>query len=189
VSVTKRSLSDRDRDDLTVRIQPMRRRHLRGVIKIENQVYPRPWTIGVFHGEIGIRDGSRCYIVARVDGTIVGYAGLMFGVDEAHVTNIAVDPAWHRHKIGTRLLLALARQARAAAARHLTLEVRVSNKAAQAMYQRFGFAPAGIRPKYYENVEDAIVMWAHDIDTAAYAERLRSIEAEVPGVTELEGLA
>jgi ribosomal-protein-alanine N-acetyltransferase len=188
VSLTRRLPPSTDPAALDVVITPMRRRHLRSVLRIENQVYPRPWTVGVFHGELGLRDGSRCYVVARAGGTLVGYAGLMIGVDEAHVTNIAVDPAWQRHKVGSRLLLTVAYRARAQGSRHLTLEVRVSNKPAQAMYARFGFVPAGIRAKYYENVEDAIVMWAHDIDSPAYAERLRGIEADLPGATRWEAV-
>ncbi len=161
-----------------VTIEPMRRRHLRQVLGIEAQVYPRPWSIGIFQTElIEARRGARSYFVARQDGAVVGYAGLMFAPDEAHVTNIAVDPAHHRSKIGTRLLLRLAHVAIERGCSALSLEVRVSNSPAQAMYQRFGFAPAGVRKNYYENVEDAIVMWAHDIDRPAYAARLRELEA------------
>lgn len=173
----------RPADELLVRIEPMRRRHVRSVLRIEDRVYPRPWSASVFHTELGYNDGSRCYLVARVDRHLVGYGGFLMAVDDAHITNIAVDPRWHRHKIATRLLLTLAREAQASGATHLTLEVRVSNVAAQALYRRFGFAPAGVRTKYYENVEDAIIMWAHDIDQPAYAERLAAIEATVPGRT------
>jgi [ribosomal protein S18]-alanine N-acetyltransferase len=66
--------------------------------------------------------------------------------------------------------------------------VRMSNSGAQALYQRFGFVPAGIRKGYYhETREDALVMWANDIDTPAYAERLAAIERGVPGSTVVEG--
>ena len=175
------ALPDTDPGELHVRIQRMRRRHLRSVLKIERQVYPRPWTIGVFTSELS--NPERCYVVAKVGSTLVGYGGMLFSADDAHVANIAVDPRWHRHKIGSRLLLTLARFAVDHGYRNLTLEVRVSNLGAQAMYHRFGLAPAGIRPRYYENTEDAIVMWANDIDRPEYAARLAAIEADVPGVT------
>ena len=71
----------------------------------------------------------------------------------------------------------------------MTLEVRVSNAGAQALYTSFGFVPVGVRKKYYENVEDAIVMWAHDIDQPEFASRLRALEAGIPGRTSWEGLA
>jgi ribosomal-protein-alanine N-acetyltransferase len=170
--------------DIHVRISPMRRRHLRGVMRIETQVYPRPWTLSVFGAEIAQKD-TRCYIVAKVGSRLVGYAGLLFGVDEAHITNVAVDPTWHRHHIGTRLMLTLLDQARVHTSDHVTLEVRVSNHGAQAMYRRFGFAPAGVRQKYYEGVEDAIVMWAHDVGSVDYGRRLREIAASVTGTTEV----
>ena len=142
------------------------------MLRIEAQVYPRPWSLPLFMSELNLRT-SRYYVAARVDRRWWATPGLMFVADEAHVTTIAVDPAWHRHQIGTRLLLQLAREARAVGARHLTLEVRVSNDPAQAMYAKFGFAPAGIRKNYYaETNEDALVMWAHDIDTEAYGARL-----------------
>src|SRR5438874_792755 len=174
---------DEVQDDIEVHLVPMRRRHLRSVLRIEAQVYPRPWSLSLFMSELALR-GSRAYYVARIGGTVVGYSGLMLTGEDAHVTTIAVDPAWHRHKIGTRMLLNLARQAQKRDARHLTLEVRMSNEPAQAMYRRFGFRPAGIRKNYYiETNEDALVMWADDIDTDEYAERLLAIEAELPGTT------
>jgi [ribosomal protein S18]-alanine N-acetyltransferase len=172
-----------DVEPLEIHLLPMRRRHLRAVLRIEAQVYPRPWSLSLFMSELALRS-SRAYYVARVEGLVIGYAGLMLTGEDAHVTTIAVDPAWQRHKIGTRLLLTLAHDARRRGARNLTLEVRVSNHPAQAMYRRFGFKPAGIRKNYYvESNEDALVMWAEDIDTIEYTRRLQELEAAVPGTT------
>ena len=174
-------------DDLAVVIGPMRRRHLRGVLKIEQQVYPRPWSMGLFMSELAYRE-SRVYLTARIGSSVVGYGGLMLVVDDGHITTLAVEPRWHRHKLGTRVLLALARAGIEQGARNLTLEVRTSNAPAQALYRAFGFAPAGVRRGYYvETNEDAIVMWANDVDSPAYAERLAALEATVPGTTVLEG--
>ena len=174
--------------DLDVHLVPMRRRHLRTVLRIEAQVYPRPWSLSLFMSELALR-GTRVYTVARVGGAVVGYSGLMLAGEDAHVTTIAVDPAWHRHKVGTRLLLQMARMAAERGAANLTLEVRVSNTAAQALYRTFGFAPAGIRKGYYvETNEDALVMWANDIDSDEYAARLSAIETGVPGTTVVEEL-
>jgi ribosomal-protein-alanine N-acetyltransferase len=161
----------------TVQLVPMRRRHLRAVLRIEAQVYPRPWSLTLYLSELNLRT-SRHYVVARLDGNVVGYAGLLLAADEAHITTIAVDPAWHRHQIGTRLLLHQAWIARQRGARHLTLEVRVTNTPAQEMYGRFGFVSEGIRKNYYAEIhEDAAVMWARDIDTEAYRERLDALAA------------
>jgi ribosomal-protein-alanine N-acetyltransferase len=173
-----------------VHLVAMRRRHLRSVLRIEAQVYPRPWSLSLFLSELSLRT-SRAYLVARIDGVVVGYAGLMFSGDDAHVTTIAVDPVWHRSKVGSRLLLELARIAIERGARNLTLEVRMANVPAQSMYERFGFARAGVRKNYYvETNEDALVMWAENIDQPAYAARLAAIEAAIPGRTILvEGIA
>lgn len=179
-------LADVRAGELHVDVVGMRRRHLRGVLRIEGAVYPRPWSLGLFLSELGLRQ-SRIYLVAKVGGTVVGYAGLMLVAGDGHVTTIAVDPVWHRRGIGSRLLVALSRAGIAAGCTGLTLEVRVSNEAAQAMYRRFGYGPAGVRKNYYsETNEDALVMWAHDTDLPAYATRLAEIEAGVPGTTTVE---
>ena len=175
-----------DLTEFHVDIVTMRRRHLRGVLRIEAQVYPRPWSLGLFLSELALRT-SRIYLVARSGSTVVGYAGLMLTGSDGHVTTIAVDPAWHRRGIGSRLLIALSRAGVANGCTALTLEVRMSNEAAKDMYRRFGYAPAGVRKNYYsETNEDALVMWVHDVDLPAYAERLASIESALPGTATLE---
>jgi ribosomal-protein-alanine N-acetyltransferase len=162
-----------------VRVVPMRRRQLRAVMGIEEECYPRPWSATLFLSELAQRS-SRRYTVATIGPLVVGYCGLMLVQDEGHVTTLTVDPAWHRHGIGTLLLLDMARAAIGLGCRHLTLEVRASNSAAQVLYRRFGFAPAGVRRNYYaETGEDAIVMWVHDVDGEAYARRLDAIEARL----------
>jgi [ribosomal protein S18]-alanine N-acetyltransferase len=173
-------------EPLTVHVQAMRRRHVRSVLRIEQQVYPRPWSASLFLSELALRS-TRAYYVARVGRELVGYAGLMMTLDEAHITTIAVEPRWHRNKIGKRLLLVLAREAVARGAVSLTLEVRMSNKGAQDLYRQFGFGPVGVRKNYYQEVnEDALVMWAHEVDQLAYTELLDSIERTIPGDTVVE---
>jgi ribosomal-protein-alanine N-acetyltransferase len=176
----------RQPEPLAVHIGTMRRRHLRSVLSIESQVYPRPWTMSLFLSELGLR-GTRAYFVAKVGRDVVGYAGLMVTVDEGHVTTIAVDPAWHRHQIGTRLLLAVSHEALDREVAALTLEVRMSNTGAQALYEQFGFSAAGVRKGYYaETNEDALVMWARDIDSPEHLARLDRIESGIDGETIFE---
>jgi ribosomal-protein-alanine N-acetyltransferase len=158
------------------RIRPMRKRDLATVVKLENAIYPQPWSSGVFSEELSLF--NRHYIVLEDESGIVGYGGLLLVADDAHVTTIAVDPAARHRWLGTRLMLALVDAALAAEAKHLTLEVRVSNEGARRLYQRFGFAPVGVRKDYYRD-EDALVMWATDIDDDAYARRVASIRATV----------
>ncbi|MBV9953082.1 MAG: ribosomal protein S18-alanine N-acetyltransferase [Acidimicrobiia bacterium] len=178
-----------DPSELEVVVTPMRRRHLRGVLRIEHRVYPRPWSLGLYMSELAL-PSTRVYLVARVGTAVVGYCGLMTVGEDGHITTVAVDPAWHRRRVGTRLLLALVEQAVGRGVRDITLEVRMSNAAAQTMYRHFGFAPAGVRRGYYvDNAEDAMVMWAHGVDEPAEVDRRAALAAQVPGRTVLEGLS
>jgi [ribosomal protein S18]-alanine N-acetyltransferase len=173
-------------EPLVVHVVPMRRRHVRAVLRIEQQVYPRPWTMSLFLSELALRS-SRAYFVARVGRDVVGYGGLMLSADDGHITTLAVDPRCQRRQIATRLMLVLAREAIAREARSLTLEVRLSNDPAQELYRRFGFAPVGVRKNYYvETNEDALVMWAHEIQRREYADLLAGLERQVEGETVVE---
>ncbi len=176
----------RQPEPLEVHVVPMRRRHLRSVLRIEGEVYPRPWSMSLFLSEMALRS-TRAYLVARVGRDVVGYAGLMITGEDGHVTTIAVDQRWQRHQIGTRLLLAIAREATEREVVNLTLEVRMANRAAQELYRSFGFRPVGVRKNYYaETNEDALVMWADDVNATEYAELLASIERGVQGSTIVE---
>jgi ribosomal-protein-alanine N-acetyltransferase len=111
---------------------------------------------------------NRRYTVATFAGRVVGYLGLMFVLDdEMHINTIGVVPGYERRGIATALLEDGWREARSRGVQRATLEVAVSNHAAQALYRRFHFAPVGVRRNYYERTgEDAIVMWA-DLNAAA----------------------
>ena len=160
-------------------ISPMRRRHLRGVVRIEQQTNHRPWSHNLFAGELKL-PASRFYVVAIDRSVVVGFGGVMLTGYEAHVTNIAVDPVHHRRAIGTRILLVLIEACRSAGVEDLTLEVRMSNHPAQEMYRRFGFAPGGVRPGYYADVgEDALIMWAHHLLSEEYQARIDEIAASL----------
>jgi ribosomal-protein-alanine N-acetyltransferase len=162
-----------------IEIIPMKRRHLKAVVAIEQQAFPSPWSLSLYLSELALAS-TRAYYVARSAGEVIGYAGLMLAVGEGHVTTIGVGPQWQHRGIGRLLLLTLATTARQRGAEGLTLEVRVSNTAAQRLYHEFGFAPAGIRKNYYPEVnEDAIVMWAHDVQGAEFGERLERIARRV----------
>jgi ribosomal-protein-alanine N-acetyltransferase len=175
-------------------VSPMRRRHLRGVLAIEHLVYPKPWSPSLFVAELAQTDTRRYLVALSSDAggrllwspakAVVGYAGVMVAVGEAHVTTVATHPHHHRRKIASRLLVALLGEARSMGAQAATLEVRVNNRGAQRLYAGFGFAPVGVRPGYYaETGEDALIMWAYDIHTDGYAEILegQSERLRLPG--------
>jgi len=156
-------------------IDRMRRRHLRGVMAIERRAYARPWSPNLFVAEMS-EPHNRSYLVARIDRDVVGYAGLICYGDEAHVTNIAVDPMLQGHKIASRLLLEQIRAAMHLGGNAVSLEVRVTNWRAQRLYARFGFHPVGVRRNYYAELhEDALIMWTDDVRTEDYALRLETI--------------
>jgi [ribosomal protein S18]-alanine N-acetyltransferase len=144
--------------------------------EIERAVYPQPWSTGVFADELG--QDNRVYLALEVDGHLAGYGGLMLVVDEAHITTVVVAPQHRQGRLGTRLMMGLVDAAVDHGARSLTLEVRTSNLAAQALYRRFGMAPVGVRKQYYRD-EDALIMWVHDIDTDDYAARLDAIREDL----------
>jgi len=162
--------------DIDMKLRPMTPADIDTVAVLERTTYPQPWSEQVFRDELA--QPNRVYVVAEEEGRVVGYAGLLLVVDEAHVTTVAVEEMQRGRKVGTRLMLSLIEQARAAGARHLTLEVRVSNRPAQELYRRFGMAPVGVRKNYYQT-EDALIMWANDIDGALYADRLAALEESV----------
>ena len=167
-----------------MRIEPMKRRHVRSVIAIEDRIFTRPWSAALYYSELA-QPSTRRYFVAVVAGEVIGYIGCMLVVGEGHITTVGVAPEWHRRSIGTRLMLHLVRDVRALGATALTLEVRVTNTGAQELYRRFGFAPAGIRKNYYADVnEDAIVMWAYDVETDEYAVRIAGIAAGLEAAPE-----
>jgi [ribosomal protein S18]-alanine N-acetyltransferase len=176
----RRSLGTVVEEPAEFEITRMRRRHLKGVMAIERQVYPRPWSPNLFLSELNeLR--NRAYLVAKMGKEVIGYGGVMCYGDEAHVTTIAVDPAHHRRKVGTRLLYELIQESIRMGARAVSLEVRVSNWGAQVLYSRFGFRPVGIRKNYYQETgEDALVMWVDDVRSRDYHDQLERIIDQVP---------
>lgn len=162
-----------------VELARMRRRHLRRILSIEGRVYPRPWSATLFLSEMAQKH-TRSYLVAKYHGEVVGYGGMMFTGREAHVTNIAVDPEFHGRKVASRLLLHLITEAIAKGAQVISLEVRITNTAAQAMYHKFGFEIAGTRKGYYiETNEDAYVMVVSDARSTDFRLRLQAIREEL----------
>ena len=142
----------------------MRRRHLRGVMAIERQVYARPWSPNLFVAEM-TEPNNRCYLVARFDRGRRRVRGddLLRGRG-AHHEHRGRSACSTGHHIGSRLLLEQMTQAIEMGAQAVSLEVRVTNWGAQRMYGRFGFRPVGIRRNYYQELnEDALIMWTDDV--------------------------
>ncbi len=158
---------------LTARVvvDAMRHEDLGAVDEIERLSFRTPWPSYAFEQELKGNRMAR-YIVARAGDLVAGFAGVWIMVDEAHVTTFSVHPDWRRQGIGRQLLLNLAELSIAIGARRMTLEVRVSNAAAQGLYRAFGFEIAGRRPHYYtDDGEDALIMTTPDLDD----DRMRAV--------------
>ncbi|MDP9495583.1 MAG: ribosomal protein S18-alanine N-acetyltransferase [Actinomycetota bacterium] len=131
----------------------------------------KPWSARVFRDELAAE--NRVYLVAE-DDVLVGFGGMMVVGEDAHVTNLLVSLPARRKGIGTRLMAALILAAIERGARHLTLEVRTRNHPARSLYAGFGLAPVGLRKGYYGD-DDALVLWAHEIDSVPYRKKLEDM--------------
>ncbi|MGZ4135829.1 MAG: ribosomal protein S18-alanine N-acetyltransferase [Tumebacillaceae bacterium] len=129
------------------------------IMEIEHHSFTLPWSREAFVAELTQNHFAK-YLVAIHEGVVVGYAGVWVILDEGHVTNIAIHPDARGKKLGEALMRELMATAIANGAERMTLEARVSNFVAIRMYEKLGFASAGIRKGYYtDNNEDAIIMW------------------------------
>lgn len=142
-----------------VRLQPLTLDRLDALLAVERQAYEFPWTHGNFTDSLA--SGYPVQLLCSAEH-LVGYYVAMRGVDEVHLLNLTVAPAFQHQGWARVLLEGLRLWARGEGAEWLWLEVRASNARAQAVYQRFGFRPVGTRPRYYPSTgperEDAIVM-------------------------------
>jgi ribosomal-protein-alanine N-acetyltransferase len=144
---------------IEMQIEKMTVNDLDRVLEIEAVSYRTPWTRRAFTSEI-TENSYAHYFVARHQGKIIGYVGMWVILEESHITNIAVDPAYRRRKVAQRLLEDTFRRARELGATRITLEVRASNSSAQDLYTKMGFVNRGLRKGYYTDTnEDAVVMW------------------------------
>lgn len=150
---------------------------LDAVHAIERASFAVPWPDDAYRNEIRT-NRLASYVVARLGDEVVGFAGLWVMVDEAHVTTFAVDPRRRRRGVGERMLLALLDLAIARQAREATLEVRLSNLPARKLYEKYGFRPVGIRPRYYsDNGEDALIMTTEALSSPGMRERMARLRA------------
>jgi len=141
-------------------LRPMTMLELDGVVELEQQVYPFPWSRGNFIDSFAA--GYVAWTLNGSGGELLGYCIAMRGVEEMHLLNITVAPPARRHGHARRMLAELARLGHTEGARRLWLEVRESNDEARAMYVHLGFGHVGMRKAYYPapagRREDAIVM-------------------------------
>lgn len=139
--------------------RPMQLSDVPIVCLIEQESFPTPWTEGAFVNELTNNHFAH-YVIMELDGAVAGYGGMWLILEEAHVTNVAVRQPFRGRGLGERLMAELMNKASFLGAVRMTLEVRVSNRIAQRLYEKMGFYAAGVRRKYYtDNNEDAVIMW------------------------------
>ncbi|MCR4408511.1 MAG: ribosomal protein S18-alanine N-acetyltransferase [Anaerolineae bacterium] len=192
--------------DIPYVVEPMRLEDLEEVLAIERMAFPLPWSLRAYRWEL-TNNHNACYLVARqrqpkqgalkttVRSPVLAYGGFWLVIDEAHISTLAVHPDWRRHGLGSLIMAALLDKAVERGAVVATLEVRVSNEAAQNLYRTFGFERVGLRRHYYQdNNEDALIMTTPLLTTASFQRRLtylkemliKRLVAPVDKTTEVE---
>lgn len=138
------------------------------------------WSRQSFLNELNNPGGHYYVACAEDSGRLCGYSGFWLIGQEAHITTLAVHPDYRRQYVGERLLLNDIHGARRVGARWMTLEVRVSNEAAQNLYYKYGFKSLGLRRNYYQdNNEDAMVLWTENIESQDFVDLVRQRLAEI----------
>lgn len=191
---------------LLFRIEPMTFQDIPAVMAIEEAAFSAPWSARAYEYELRYNDSAH-YFVARpqnylvsprvsarrawwqrmwghtpppLRAPIVGYAGFWMMVDEAHISTLATHPQWRRRGIAELLLIAMAERAAEIGARVLTLEVRVSNRDAQALYRKYRFEVMGQRVRYYsDNGEDALIMTTPPLASADYQRSFQELKTRL----------
>lgn len=145
-----------------MRFRPMQRADMPRIAELERLCFRSPWSEKALAGEF--KNPAARYRVGLLEEAIQAYAGMWIVFDEAHITNVAVAPDLRRRGYGRAIMEEMLRTALFYGAGQMTLEVRESNLAAQALYKGLGFEKAGRRKRYYADTgEDAFIMWNRDI--------------------------
>jgi ribosomal-protein-alanine N-acetyltransferase len=177
-------------------VEPMTLDDVDQVMQIERVAFSAPWTARAFRFEITENEHSTMVVVRATPqlrdrltrwlyslnlisaSPLLGYAGSWLLVDDAHIATIATHPRYRRRGLGALLLLSLLERSRALGAIRATLEVRVSNQAAQALYAKYGFEIVSRRKRYYsDNNEDAYIMATPTFATPLFQDNLRLCQA------------
>lgn len=151
----------------SVKIKPMEKTDVDGVIEIEKLAYGKHhWSKDSFLSELSNDLAHYFSVFAQICGEekLIAYCGCWQILEEAHITNIAVDPNFQRKHIGEAMLMTLINECYKNLVKYITLEVRAGNTPAIGLYEKYGFKSLGVRKGYYQdNNEDALIMWTENI--------------------------
>ena len=163
----------------TILLRPMQPRDVDAVLAVERSAFAVSWPATAFQNELTQNAMAR-YLVLDEGGEVAGFGGLWLMLDEAHVVTVAVRPERRRRGLGRLIVHGLMLLAESQGMELATLECRVSNLAARALYGCYGFYEVGLRHKYYpDNQEDAVIMTTEALASAAYQERLHRLQGEL----------
>ena len=138
------------------KIRLMTKADLPEVMKLDGEAFPNQWPIEAWEEELTKHGDS--YICLEVDNKLAGYAGFWWVLDEVQVTRVAIGKGFRQQGLGAFIMEGAKKQAQELGSHFMTLEVRESNIAARKLYEKLGFKSLGIRPHYYENKENAVMM-------------------------------
>ena len=142
---------------MNITIEKMTKEHLEKIKENLKEDFDEFWNENVLKNEL--ENPASTYIVAKDEqNNIVGYAGIWQPIDEAHITNIVTKKDKRRNKIGTKMLEELIKVAKEKKLKDITLEVNVNNIPAINLYKKYNFKETGIRKKYYNNIDSALIM-------------------------------
>ncbi len=139
-------------------LEPMALSDIAAVVAIEQAAYGHHWLPRDYHHELTKNEYAHYFVLKNEFSAPIGLAGLWLLAGEAHIITVAIQPSWQRLGLGEQLLIHLLAVAKELAATVATLEVRRSNHAAIALYQKYGFAEVGCRRGYYDDGEDALIL-------------------------------
>lgn len=161
--------------DAPFEIARMTEADVAAVLRIEQLSFSTMWPANAFHQELQTNKLAH-YFVGRTQERIVAYGGIWVILEDSHITTIAVDPRYRRRRYGELMLLHLLDEAIERGACWMTLEVREGNSTAQSLYRKYGFTTVSTRKGYYsDNHENALVMWAGNLRSEIYRNRLQAL--------------
>ena len=154
-------------ENFSIKIKPMEKNDVDGVIAIESLAYGKHhWSKDSFLSELSNDLAHYFSVFTQIGGEekLIAYCGCWQILEEAHITNIAVNPEFQRKHIGEAMLMTLINDCYKNLVKYITLEVRAGNKPAIGLYEKYGFKSLGVRKGYYQdNNEDALIMWTENI--------------------------
>jgi [ribosomal protein S18]-alanine N-acetyltransferase len=162
-------------------IAPMTSAEIPAVASIERASFSTVWPTDAFYNELSTNKLAH-YFVGRIGDRLVAYGGIWVILEDSHVTTLAVDPEYRGRGFGEALLLRLIDEALERGAAWMTLEVRESNAVAQRLYRKYGFTTVTMRRGYYsDDNESALVMWAGNLKSDLYRNRLEFLREHARG--------